>query len=96
MSEIKAKRCKLCGGVPKYVYYAIPKEDNPSMWYESADGFEEPYMLFKSIECSDCGATFVGMTMTIDEALNAWNEQKILVRYGEEKVANVEAEGDGE
>ena len=51
-----AKRCKLCGGEPKYVHYAVPKQDYPDGWYESADGFDEPYVLFKRLECSKCGA----------------------------------------
>lgn len=31
---MKAKRCPLCKGVPKFVYYAIPESQNPSGWYE--------------------------------------------------------------
>lgn len=92
-----AKRCKLCGGEPKYVHYAVPKQDYPDGWYESADGFDEPYVLFKRLECSRCGATVAQLTMTIDEAVNYWNEQNILVRYGEEKVWEVEeGEQDGQ
>lgn len=87
---MKAKRCKLCGGEPKYVHYAVPKQDYPDGWYESADGFDEPYVLFKRLECSKCGATVVQLVMTIDEAVEYWNEQKLLVRWCEEKVRDVE------
>lgn len=90
-----AKRCKLCGGEPKYVHYAVPSQDYPDGWYESADGFYEPYILFKRLECSKCGATVPQLTITLDDAVNYWNEQNILVRYGEEKVLEVE-EGDTE
>ena len=91
---MKAKRCKLCGGEPKYVYYAIPQQDCPEGWYESEDGLE-PYMLLKRLECSKCGATVVQLSMACDDAVTQWNEQKILVRYGEEKVREVE-EQEGE
>ena len=96
---MKAKRCKLCGGAPKYiyyaipqpkyVYYAIPQQDYPEGWYESEEG-EEPYVLFKRIECQECGATVPHLKMSLDDAVSAWNEQKILIRYGEEKVRDVE------
>ena len=54
---MKAKRCKLCGGEPKYVHYAIPEQDYPDGWYESEYG-REPMMLFKRLECSKCGAPY--------------------------------------
>ena len=91
---MKAKRCKLCGGAPKYVYYAIPQQDYPGGWYESEEG-EEPYALFKRLECQACGATIPRLEMLLDGAVSAWNEQKILIRYGEEKVRDIEEqEGD--
>ena len=86
---MKAKRCKLCGGAPKYVYYAIPEEDCPEGWFETGNG-PEPYMLFKRLECSECGATVINLAMTCDDAVSAWNEQRILVKHGEEKVRDVE------
>lgn len=89
---MKAKRCKLCGGEPKYIYYAIPKQDYPDGWYESEYGTAEPYMLFKRLECSKCGATTREIAMTLDGAVTLWNSQKILQKYGEEKVRDVEDE----
>lgn len=89
---MKAKRCKLCGGEPKYVHYAIPEHDYPDGWYESEYG-KEPMVLLKRLECSKCGATVAQLVMTLDEAVEYWNEQKLLVRWGEEKVRDVE-EGD--
>ena len=87
---MKAKRCKLCGGEPKYIYYAIPEQDYPDGW----DGME-PNVLFKRLECSKCGATTPKLVMSLDEAESLWNSQKILQRYGEEKVRDVEdQEGD--
>ena len=86
---MKAKRCKLCGGEPKYVHYAIPEQDYPDGWYDSEYG-REPMVLFKRLECSKCGATVAQLVMTVDEAVKYWNEQNILVRYGEEKVWDVE------
>ena len=86
---MKAKRCKLCGDKPKWVYYAIPRQDCPEGWYDAEYG-AEPYMLLKRLECSGCGATVVQLTMTCDEAVTLWNEQKILERYGEESVMDVE------
>ena len=86
---MKAKRCKLCNGEPKYVYYAIPEQDYPDGWYGSEYG-REPMALFKRLECSKCGATVAQLVMTCDEAVKYWNEQNILVRYGEEKVWDVE------
>ena len=87
---MKAKRCKLCGGEPKYVHYAIPPQDCPGGWYESEYGDDEPYMLFKRLECSKCGATVANLAWTCDEAIMQWNEQNILIRYSEEKVMDVE------
>ena len=95
MSEsVKVKRCKLCGGKPKFVYYNIPKQDNPEGWYGSEDGVE-PYILFKRLECSECGATVLHLALMIDDAVACWNEQKLLERYGEEMAHNVE-EGDND
>ena len=91
MSEVKVKRCKLCGGEPKFVYYCIPESDHPYAWYEDDDG-KEPYILLKRLECSNCGATVPQLMMVIDDAVDYWNEQNILERYGEEKVRNVEEE----
>lgn len=90
---MKAKRCHLCGGEPRYIHYAIPQQDLPSAWYESCDFGWEPYVLYKRLECSQCGATVPQLAMTCDEAVAYWNEQKILMRYGEEKVMEVENEG---
>lgn len=86
---MKAKRCHLCGGEPKYVHYAIPKQDYPEGWYESEYG-NEPYVLYKRLECSKCGATVPQLVMTIDDAVEYWNEQRLLAKYGEEKVMEVE------
>ena len=91
---MKAKRCKLCGGEPKYVHYAIPEQDHPDGWDWSEYG-REPMILFKRLDCSKCGATVAQLVMTVDDAVNYWNEQNILVRYGEEKVREVE-EGEQE
>ena len=89
MSEVKVKRCKLCGGEPKFVYYCIPECDHPDAWYEGDDR-KEPYILLKRLECSNCGATVPRLMMMIDDAVDYWNEQNILERYGEEKAHNVE------
>lgn len=72
------------------MYYAIPERDYPEGWYESECG-NEPMVLLKRLECSKCGATVAQLVMTVDEAVGYWNEQKLLVRWGEEKVRDVEA-----
>ena len=86
---MKAKRCKLCGGEPKYVHYAPPRTDHPELWKDMENGLE-PIMLFKRLECKLCGATVPSLSLSLDDAVKIWNEQNILVRYMEENVLDVE------
>lgn len=60
-----AKRCPICGGEPQYVHYCSPGAmDDP-------DGI---YILFKRLECKNCGASVARLVMTCDEAVMYWNE----------------------
>lgn len=85
------KRCKLCGGEPKWIYYAMPEQDNPEGWdFTGDDGELEPMILFKRLECKECKATNVQIAMTIDGAEKMWNEGKVLQYWMDETTYDVE------
>lgn len=87
------KRCKLCGGEPKWVHYAIPEEDYPDGWKCMDDEDEpQPMALFKRLECKNCRATTAQLFMTLDDAKRVWNEGRIVQYYMDEEVYDVEAE----
>ena len=88
---MKVKRCPLCGGQPKFVYYAIPQIKNPDGWEFCEDGLE-PLVLFKRLECKDCKATTCGVDMTIDDAIKHWNEEHVFQFIGSEDATDVEPE----
>ena len=81
---MKAKRCPICGGKPQYVHYAIPV---------MSEG-----ILFKRLECCDCGATVPHLMVACDDAIEYWNDinpgtgkpQWILTRVMTEPVREVE------
>ena len=84
---MKAKRCPVCGGSPQFVHYAIPgSTKNP-------DG---KFILFKRLECSQCGATVDQLVMTCDDAVRYWNDvnkqgnRPVLERIGVEPCMDVE------
>lgn len=87
-----AKRCPLCGGEPKYVYYAIPEADFPDGWEFGEYGLE-PLILYKKLECKDCGATPTQLSILCDQAIETWNEGHVLQYIGNENVSDVEPEG---
>lgn len=60
-----AKRCPICGGKPQYVYYCVPGAMN------DLDGL---HILFKRLECKECGASVPQLVMTCDDAVNYWND----------------------
>ena len=62
---MKAKRCPICGGKPKFVHYSIPGAT------KDPDGL---YILLKRLECSECGASVAQLVMTCDDAVNYWND----------------------
>lgn len=84
---MKAKRCSVCGGKPKFVYYSIPGAT------KDQDGL---YILFKRLECEDCGATVASLALTCDEAVEYWNslnkegKRVVFERVGEEPCSDVE------
>ena len=92
---MRAKRCPQCGGKPKYVYYAVPQDVDPSGWEFTEYGLE-PLILFKRIECKDCGASTVHLSITCDQAVSVWNDGHILQYIGNEDVSDVEPEGNTE
>lgn len=91
---MKAKLCNLCGGEPEFVYYAIPQKDDPYGW--DFDDYEvRPMILFKQIRCKKCGAVSPNYSLVCDDAISAWNEQKLLQLIGTEpcEVEKPEKEG---
>ena len=84
------KRCKLCGGEPKWVHYAIPRKNYPDGWKEMEDGCLEPMVLFKRLECKECKATTVQLAMNLDDAIEMWNDGKVLMHWIDERARNVE------
>lgn len=89
---MKAKRCSVCGGKPKYVYYSIPGATKDPVGL---------YVLFKRLECEDCGATVANLVLTGDDAVEYWNslnkegKRVVLERVGEELCSDVEDEKHG-
>ena len=83
---MKAKRCPVCGGKPKYVYYSIPGATKTQM----------EYILPKRLECEKCGATVANLVLTCDDAVEYWNslnkegKRVVLERVGEEPCRYVE------
>ena len=81
---MRAKRCSVCGGKPKFVYYSIPGATK--------------YMLLKRLECEKCGATVANLVLTCDDAVEYWNslnkegKRVVLERVGEEPCIDVEDE----
>lgn len=86
---MKAKRCPVCGGAPQYVHYAIPGST------KDPDGI---FILFKRLECSQCGATVAHLVMTCGDAVEYWNSKNkegkrvVLERVGAEPCRDVEQE----
>nr|DAJ24998.1 MAG TPA: restriction alleviation protein [Caudoviricetes sp.] len=84
---MKAKRCPVCGGKPKYVHYSIPGAT------KDPDGL---YILFKRLECEKCGATVASLVLTCDDAVEYWNsltkegKRVVLERVMEEPCRDVE------
>lgn len=84
---MRAKRCPVCSGTPQYVHYAIPGSTN------DPDGI---FVLFKRLECSQCGATVVHLVMSCDDAVRYWNDvnkqgnRPVLERIGVEPCMDVE------
>lgn len=74
-----AKRCPICDGAPRFVYYNIQGAT------EDPDGI---FILGKRIECEDCGATIPGTFITCEEALEYWNTRDCIFfeRYGIESI----------
>ena len=85
------KRCKLCGGEPKWVHYAIPQQDNTEGWkYIGENGELEPMVLFKRLECKECKATTFCPGMTLGEVEELWNNGKVIQYWMDETVSDVE------
>ena len=86
---MKAKRCSVCGGKPKFVYYSIPGAT------KDPDGIN---ILLKRLECEKCGATVANLVLTCDDAVEYWNslnkegKRVVLERVGEEPCIDVEDE----
>lgn len=88
---MKVKRCPVCKtGTPKYMMYSIPGATN------DPDGL---YVLFKRLECRNCGATVPNLVMTVDDAVSYWNDinpktgrRYVLEKTGEEIAFDVEEE----
>ena len=84
---MKARRCPVCGGAPQYVHYAIPGST------KDPDGI---FILFKRLECSQCGATVAHLVMTCDDSVRYWNDtneygnRPALERVGVEPCGDVE------
>lgn len=85
---MKAKKCPVCGGNPKFVYYSITGSTN------DPDGL---YVLFKRLECSKCGATVAQLVITCDDAVAYWNDinpetgrRYVLEKYGTEMCGDIE------
>jgi hypothetical protein len=96
---VKAKRCPLCKGVPKYVYYAIPESQNPGGWDLDEDEVSRPIILLKRLECQSCGATVPQLVMSCDDAVAFWNgsmskQRPVLQRISEEECRDVEEQED--
>lgn len=71
---MKVKPCPVCGiGTPRMVHYALPMKFFPAAWEETEDCLYEPMITYKRIECSNCGASTVGLTTNIDIAAEDWN-----------------------
>ena len=83
---MKAKRCSVCGGKLKFVYYSIPGATKTQM----------EYILPKRLECEKCGATVANLVLTCDDAVEYWNslnkegKRVVLERVGEEPCRYVE------
>lgn len=96
---MKAKRC-ICGGKPQFVYYNIPLNHGADDSFEfNEDGVLEPMILFKRLECMDCGATVAQLVLTCDEAVDYWNAVRdgrrvLLQKRGTEPCGDVEVTGD--
>ena len=97
---MKAKRCPICNsGKLQYVYYAPSAKDEPTMWEDMVDTGYAPMILFKRIECKECGASVPSLVMTLDEAVGYWNDinektdhRYVLQRIGSEDISDVEEE----
>lgn len=91
----KAKKCPVCNGEKlKWVYYSPSASVAPDLWEFDEDGFN-PLILFKRIECANCGATTSSVHLVLSDALATWNYaddtgRKVLQRIGEESVREVE------
>ena len=85
------KRCKLCGGEPKWVHYAIPEQGYPEGWdFFDDDDEPRPMVLFKRLECKDCKATTAQLFMMLDDAEQMWNEGHIVQYQMDENAYDVE------
>lgn len=84
----KAQKCPVCGSNQlKFVHYAPPEKDSPDCWDYGEDGME-PMILFKRVECRECGATVPNLVLTIDMAIDFWNDinPKTGCRYALQKI----------
>ena len=73
---IKLKPCPICGiGKPRMVHYALPMKYYPDDWEETEDCLFEPIITYKHIECSNCGASTLDYTISIDYAIEDWNSE---------------------
>lgn len=72
----KLKPCPICGiGKLRMVHYALPLKYNPDVWEETEDCLFEPVVTFKHIECSNCGASALNYTISVDYAIEDWNHE---------------------
>ena len=84
----KARRCPICGGKPRFVHYAAPRQQFPDAWEETETGLE-PVLTYKRIECEDCMATTMWW-MKCDELIDLWNREQILEFVFREAIQEVE------
>ena len=72
----KVKPCPICGiGNPRMVHYALPMKYFSDCWEETDDCYFEPVATYKRIECSNCGATSIALTLYCDGAIDMWNHE---------------------
>ena len=86
---LKAKRCPVCGGKPKWKYYALPQFKYPDAWDFGEFGLE-PVCLMKSIECEDCGTETRQLSISLDEAIMMWNDGNVFEFISREYVKDLE------
>ena len=70
------KPCIVCGGKPIIKYYAIPEVKCPEIWDYEEDGFE-PMIKTKFLECETCEARTIHPALTLDAAIDQWNNGNV-------------------